>query len=54
MDTPSYYLHHRLMKKVLGIFRAACYSPGMAERDEAILRAVTERLEAIAQKAIKG
>ena len=35
------------MKKVLGIFRAACYSPGMAERDEAILRAATERLEAM-------
>ena len=35
------------MKKVLGIFRATCYSPGMAERDEAILRAVAERLEAM-------
>ena len=33
------------MKTVLGIFRAACYSPGMVERDEAILRAVAERLE---------
>ena len=33
------------MKYVLGIFRAACYSPGMVERDEAILRAVAERLE---------
>lgn len=32
------------MKKVLGIFRATCYSPGMAERDEAILRAVAQRL----------
>ena len=30
--------------KVLGIFRAACYSPGMVERDEAILRAVMARL----------
>ena len=35
------------MKKVLGIYRATCYSPGMAERDEAILRAVAERLEAM-------
>lgn len=34
------------MKNVLGIFRAACYSPGMAERDEAILRAVACQLEA--------
>lgn len=33
------------MSSVLGIFRAACYSPGMVERDEAILRAVIERLE---------
>ena len=33
------------MKNVLGIFRAACYSPGMVERDEAILRAVAEHLE---------
>lgn len=33
------------MKTVLGIFRAKCYSPGMAERDEAILRAVAKRLE---------
>ena len=33
------------MKTVLGIFRAACYSPGMVGRDEAILRAVAERLE---------
>ena len=33
------------MKKVLCIFRAACYSPGMVERDEAILRAVAKRLE---------
>lgn len=33
------------MKTVLGIFRAACYSPGMVERDEAILRAVADRLE---------
>ena len=30
--------------KVLGIFRAAYYSPGMVERDEAILRAVMARL----------
>ena len=35
------------MKKVLGIFRATCYSPGMAERDEAILRAVAKRLVAM-------
>ena len=35
------------MKRVLGIFRATCYSPGMAERDEAILRAVATRLEAM-------
>lgn len=34
------------MKTVLGIFRAACYSPGMAGCDEAILRAVIEHLEA--------
>lgn len=33
------------MKIVLGIFRAACFSPGMVERDEAVLRAVAERLE---------
>lgn len=33
------------MKRVLGIFRAACFSPGMVERDEAILRAVMTRLE---------
>lgn len=33
------------MKKILGIFRAACYSPGMADKDEAILRAVVGRLE---------
>lgn len=33
------------VKTVLGIFRAACYSPGMVGRDEAILRAVAERLE---------
>lgn len=33
------------MKKVLGIFRATCYSPGMAKHDEAILRAVAQRLE---------
>ncbi len=33
------------MKKVLGIFRAACYSPGMVERDRAILHAVAERLQ---------
>ena len=38
------------MKKVLGIFRATCYSPGMAERDEAILRAVAERLVAMGCK----
>ena len=31
------------MMTVLGIFRAACYSPGMVERDEAILRAVMAR-----------
>ena len=30
---------------MLGIFRAAYYSPGMAIKDEAILRGVTERLE---------
>lgn len=35
------------MKTILGIFRAACYSPGMVERDEAILRAAVERLEDI-------
>lgn len=35
-----------VMKKVLGIFRAACFSPGMVERDEAILRAVMTRLQA--------
>lgn len=34
------------MKTVLGIFRAACFSPGMAERDEAILRAVMARMQA--------
>lgn len=34
------------MKRVLCIFRAAGFSPGMVERDEAILRAVAERLEA--------
>ena len=33
------------MKNVLGIFRAACYSPGMVERDEAILRTVARHLE---------
>ena len=33
------------IKTVLGIFRAACYSPGMVDRDEAILHAVAERLE---------
>lgn len=33
------------MKTVLCIFRAACYSPGMVERDEAILRAVASRLQ---------
>ena len=33
------------MKNVLGIFRAACYSPGMVERDEAILRIVARHLE---------
>lgn len=33
------------MKRILGIFRAACFSPGMIERDEAILRAVAKRLE---------
>lgn len=38
------------MKKVLGIFRATCYSPGMAERDEAILRAVAKRLVAMNYK----
>lgn len=32
------------MKNVLGIFRAACFSPGMIERDEAILCAVAQRL----------
>lgn len=35
------------MKKVLGIFRAACFSPGMVERDEAILRTVMVRMEAL-------
>lgn len=35
------------MKYMLGIFRAVCYSPGMVERDEAILRTVAERLERI-------
>ena len=35
------------MTSVLGIFRAACYSPGMVERDEAILRAVAERLQRV-------
>ena len=35
-----------VMKTVLGIFRAACFSPGMVERDEAILRAVMTRLQA--------
>jgi len=34
------------MKTVLGIFRAACFSPGMVERDEAVLRAVMARMEA--------
>lgn len=34
------------MKTVLCIFRAACFSPGMVERDEAILRAVASRLQA--------
>lgn len=34
------------MTQVLGIFRAACYSPGMVDRDEAILRAVMQRLSA--------
>lgn len=34
------------MKTVLGIFRAACYSPGMVERDKAILEAVMARLQA--------
>lgn len=33
------------MKSVLCIFRAACFSPGMVERDEAILRAVASRLQ---------
>ena len=33
------------MTTILGIFRAACYSPGMVGRDEAILRAVAKRLE---------
>ena len=33
------------MKRVLGIFRAACYSPGMVSRDGAILRAVMEKLD---------
>ena len=33
------------IKTILAIFRAACYSPGMIDRDEAILRAVAERLE---------
>lgn len=32
------------MRTVLGIFRAACYSPGMTDRDEAILLAVAHRL----------
>lgn len=35
------------MRTILGIFRAACYSPGMVERDEAILRAVAVRLERV-------
>lgn len=33
------------MKNVLGIFRAACYSPGMKKHDESILHAVAERLK---------
>lgn len=33
------------MKSVLCIFRAACFSPGMVERDEAILRAVASHLQ---------
>lgn len=33
------------MKTVLCIFRADCFSPGMVERDEAILRAVASRLQ---------
>lgn len=33
------------MKTILGIFRSACYSPGMVDRDEAILRAVAKRLQ---------
>lgn len=33
------------MKRILCIFRAACFSPGMVERDEAILHAVVEQLE---------
>ena len=32
------------MCMILGILRAACFSPGMVERDEAILRAVMVRL----------
>lgn len=32
------------MKRILGIFRSVCYSPGMTQRDEAILRTVAERL----------
>ena len=34
------------MKQVLGIFRAACYSLGMVERDEEIMRAVMQRIAA--------
>lgn len=34
------------MKTALGIFRAARYSPGMVERDEAILQAVAAHLKA--------
>ena len=33
------------MKSILGIFRAACFSPGMVGRDEAILRTVAEHLD---------
>ena len=33
------------MKRILCIFRAACFSPGMVERDEAILHAVVEQLK---------
>lgn len=33
------------MKNVLCIFRAVCFSPGMIERDEAILRTVASRLQ---------